>query len=133
MLQVTSLNVDLRSRQQEIDTMRKELQDQVARAYAHEQESEDAVENLMEQLAIAQTVTAETKVLLQCCIDTHACLLSTGSSLPSMISLIAWFLSVRFAVKGLCADSMSQLCLRPTVYNEQVMLSSHIVGRTAVC
>lgn len=62
MLQMTSISIDLRSRQQQIDSMRAELQKSGKVAAAQRQQNEDATENLMEQLAIAQSVTAETQV-----------------------------------------------------------------------
>ena len=62
MLQMTSLSIDLRSRQQQIDSMRGELQKSGQRAAAQRQQNEEATENLMEQLAIAQSVSADTQV-----------------------------------------------------------------------
>lgn len=62
MLQMTSLSIDLRSRQQQIDSMRAELQKSGQRAAAQRQQNEEATENLLEQLAIAQSVSADTQV-----------------------------------------------------------------------
>lgn len=65
-MQMTSISIDLRSRQQQIDSMRAELQRSGKLVAAERQQNEDATENLMEQLAIAQSVSADTQVSLLC-------------------------------------------------------------------
>lgn len=69
MMQMTSLSIDLRSRQQQIDSMRAELQKSGHRAAAQRQQNEEATANLMEQLAIAQSVSADTQVSLAACAE----------------------------------------------------------------
>ena len=49
--------------------MRAELQKSVPRAAAQRQQNEEAAENLMEQLAIAQSVSADTQVSLLPCAE----------------------------------------------------------------
>ena len=62
--QGASLSIDLRSRQQQVDTMRGELQAAGKRSAAERQQSESQAEMLMEQLAIAQAAKADPKVTL---------------------------------------------------------------------
>lgn len=59
---MTSLSIDLRSRQQQIEMMRAELQRSGGQAAAQKQQHEQASVNLMERLAIAQTISADTQV-----------------------------------------------------------------------
>ena len=61
-VQMTSLSIDLRSRQQQIELMRAELQRSGSQAAAQRQQHEQASGNLMERLAIAQTISADTQV-----------------------------------------------------------------------
>ena len=61
-MQVASLSIDLRSRQQQVDTMRGELQAAGKRSTRDKQQSESQVEMLTEQLAIAQAAGADQKV-----------------------------------------------------------------------
>jgi len=61
-VQVASLFLDLRSRQQQVDAMRGELQSAGMRVAAERQQTEQQASMLMEQLAIAQSTSADTKV-----------------------------------------------------------------------
>jgi len=63
-MQVASLSLDLRSRQQQVDAMRGELQSAGTRLAAERQQTEQQASTLMEQLAIAQSSSADTKVHL---------------------------------------------------------------------
>ena len=69
--QVASLSIDLRSRQQQVDTMRGELQAAGKRSTRDKQQSESQAEMLMEQLAIAQAAGADQKVHLP--LHLHTC------------------------------------------------------------
>lgn len=56
------MSLDLRSRQQQVDAMRGELQKAGARSAAERQQTDQQAAMLMEQLAIAQATSADTKV-----------------------------------------------------------------------
>ncbi|KAL0021976.1 hypothetical protein WJX77_002082 [Trebouxia sp. C0004] len=64
-LQVASLSLDLRARQQQVDAMRGELQSAGIRLAAERQQTEQQSSMLMEQLAIAQSTSADTKAALE--------------------------------------------------------------------
>lgn len=61
-MQVASLSVDLRSRQQQVDAMRGELQKAGTSLAAERQQTDQQATMLMEQLAITQATSADTKV-----------------------------------------------------------------------
>ena len=61
-MQVASLSVDLRSRQQQVDAMRGELQKAGTSLAAERQQTDQQATLLMEQLAITQATSADTKV-----------------------------------------------------------------------
>ena len=56
------MSLDLRGRQQQVDAMRGELQKAGTRLAAERQQTEQQSGMLMEQLAIAQGTSADTKV-----------------------------------------------------------------------
>lgn len=58
------MSIDLRGRQQQVDAMRGELQKSGTCLAAERQQTEQQSAMLMEQLAIAQSTSADTKV---CC------------------------------------------------------------------
>ena len=60
--QAASLSLDLRARQQQVDAMRGELQGAGSRLAAERQQTDQQAKMLMEQLAIAQSTSADTKV-----------------------------------------------------------------------
>lgn len=66
-MQLASMSLDLRSRQQQVDAMRGELQKAGTRLAAERQQADQQAAMLMEQLAIAQATSADTKVHMQPC------------------------------------------------------------------
>ncbi|KAL3145047.1 hypothetical protein ABBQ32_003538 [Trebouxia sp. C0010 RCD-2024] len=64
-LQLASMSLDLRSRQQQVDAMRGELQKAGTRLAAERQQADQQAAMLMEQLAIAQATSADTKSALE--------------------------------------------------------------------
>ena len=61
-MQLASMSLDLRSRQQQVDAMRGELQKAGTRLAAERQQADQQAAMLMEQLAIAQATSADTTV-----------------------------------------------------------------------
>ena len=66
-MQLASMSLDLRSRQQQVDAMRGELQKAGTRLAAERQQADQQAAMLMEQLAIAQAISADTKVHTSLC------------------------------------------------------------------
>lgn len=76
------MSVDLRSRQQQVDAMRGELQKAGSRLAAERQQTDQQAAMLMEQLAIAQATSADTKVRFHINADSCKRQLQSGSCYP---------------------------------------------------